>query len=138
MLNIETIINMPADPTHRIGYPGLGDEIRELRTHKNYTQETLATQLKCSWMTVHRWETGRRTIHYGTLKRLVELCTEKPPMPDTYISGGIVFQATGAIREVTKEDCWLTPRGFPVLPSDNYQPLGKMVILKPIRVEGSE
>ncbi len=57
----------------RIGFPGLGDRLRRARDEAALTQEVVAEIIGVSWMTVHRWERGERTVPEIKLKRLCDL-----------------------------------------------------------------
>ena len=61
-------------PQMRIGMPGLGENIRNARKNAGLTQEELAERLGVSWMSVHRWEHGLRTIRYCQLSALSDFC----------------------------------------------------------------
>ena len=57
----------------RIGFPGLGDRLRSARDEVRLSQEAVAEMVGVSWMTVHRWEHGQRTISDEKLARLSEI-----------------------------------------------------------------
>ena len=57
----------------RIGFPGLGDRLRVARDQAGLSQEAVAELVGVSWMTVHRWEHGQRTIADEKLTRLGEI-----------------------------------------------------------------
>lgn len=57
----------------RIGFPGLGDRLRFARDAAGLSQEAVAEMVGVSWMTVHRWEHGQRTISDEKLARLSEI-----------------------------------------------------------------
>ena len=57
----------------RIGFPGLGDSLRLARDEAGLSQEAVAEKVGVSWMTVHRWEHGQRTISAEKLNRLGEI-----------------------------------------------------------------
>ncbi len=57
----------------RICWPGMGERLRSLRAKTGLSQEAVGEAVGISWMTVHRFETGRRGVIYKVLVRLLEL-----------------------------------------------------------------
>lgn len=53
-------------------YPPLSTLLLDLRSRKSLTQEALAAELKVSYATVNRWETGRTAPDDSTVHRLAE------------------------------------------------------------------
>ena len=53
-------------------HPAFREIIADLRSRKSLTQEQLATELKVSFATVNRWETGKTVPDAATLHRLAE------------------------------------------------------------------
>ena len=64
---IEDVVSM------RYGIPGLGGRLRRARNGTGLSQQKVATQLRISWMTVHRWERSQRNVPDHLLDRLCEL-----------------------------------------------------------------
>ncbi len=138
MPNIHEIANAPADPNQRIGYPGLGDEIRALRKIQGFSQEYLASLLGVVWMTVHRWETKQRTIDHGVLKNLIRVCSSDDFKPRTYTHCGVLWTEIGEFREVGPQDAFLSQDNpIPVMPNQYFRPVGDRIILKAIKIVGA-
>jgi type I restriction enzyme M protein len=57
----------------KLEFPLFRDLIAELRQRKSLTQEQLARELRVSFATVNRWETGKTVPDAATLHRLAEL-----------------------------------------------------------------
>ena len=56
-----------------IGAPGLHVHLRAWRDAKGLSQEQVANTLAVNKSTIHRWETGARTVDLADLERLAEL-----------------------------------------------------------------
>lgn len=59
--------------------PLFGSLVLDLRTRKSLTQEALATELKVSYATINRWESGRTVPDRATLHRLAEFALKQGP-----------------------------------------------------------
>ena len=53
--------------------PGLHIHLRAWRETKNLSQEQVANILAVNKSTIHRWETGSRTVDLADLERLAEI-----------------------------------------------------------------
>lgn len=58
------------------------DEIREFRTRNNLSQQDLAEMLGVSWVSVHRWETGKSQPSKLALKHLNNVIGKFVSKPD--------------------------------------------------------
>ena len=57
--------------------PTFSDLIGELRTRKSLTQEQLASELRVSFATINRWETGKTVPDEATLHRLADFARKQ-------------------------------------------------------------
>ncbi len=138
MPEIETIVNTSAPANQRVGYPGLGDEIRAMRHKTGRSQESIAAELGFSWMTVHRWERGMRTVDHGVLIRFFKLCggTLNDFEAREYTHCGVIWRETGEFKEVGPEDAFLNQGcAVPQMPGFG-QPIGDRIILKAVGIVG--
>jgi Type I restriction-modification system methyltransferase subunit len=91
-------------------HPAFRDVIADLRSRKSLTQEQLAAELKVSFATVNRWETGKTVPDTATLHRLAEFArkqgNEVSDLADRLDAGGFAVPAKSrrASRKATDEN----------------------------------
>ena len=55
-------MNNTQTEANKIGFDGLGNRLKAARNTAGLTQEALARAIDVSWMTIHRWEYGQRSV----------------------------------------------------------------------------
>jgi type I restriction enzyme M protein len=77
--------------------PAFRDVVADLRSRKSLTQEQLAAELKVSFATVNRWETGKTVPDTATLHRLAEFARKQgndvSDLADRLDAGGFAVPA---------------------------------------------
>jgi len=66
----------------KVGFPGLGPALKVARNKAGYSQMFVAESIGVSWMTILRWEQGKRTVPLTLLRQLESLYEASEFVPD--------------------------------------------------------